>query len=486
MVLSGINPKEVFYYFEEICAIPHGSGNTEELAEYCLAFAKEKGLRACQDKAGNVMIFAEATEGYEDSEPVILQGHMDMVCDKTADCGLDMEKEGLVLQTDGKYVWAEGTTLGGDDGIAVAYILALLASKEIPHPPIEALLTADEETTMSGAEELEEQFLRGKRLINLDSEEEGVLTVSCAGGVSAHSTLPLVFEEVNVEEYDKIEGYEISISDLQGGHSGSEIHKPRANAILLLAGMLKELKKDWDFALTAFAGGSKENAIPKEAGALLCVSSEDAEDFEEAVLQYADRLTIELEEAEPELCVTVAQMLTPVCHMDKKSTDAVLGFLTDIPNGVDSMSQDIEGLVQTSSNLGIILTGEDGFHASVLIRSSVTKEKEELKNKISHVAKLYGGSTEFEADYPSWEYAEESPLREKMAEVYEEMYGEKMKVEAVHAGLECGFLAGKIPGIDMVSFGPNLEGVHTPDEKMEIASVERCWKYLLKVLENLK
>lgn len=483
-MLTQLNPKDVFYYFEKICSIPHGSGNTEVLAEYLLEFAKEQGLKAQKDQAGNVIIYANATAGYEDHAPVILQGHMDMVCDKTVDCTLDMEKDGLDVQTDGEYVWANGTTLGGDDGIAVAYILAILASDTIPHPPIEALITADEETDMGGASNLETSYLSGKRMINIDSEEEGVLTVSCAGGVGVFGELPILFIETSKFK-EKHAAFHIGISDLLGGHSGGEIHKPRQNAILLLANMLRVIKEHCDFTIAHFRGGAKDNAIPKEAEVIVCVEEEKEEFFEELAIAMAEQITLELEETEPELTMEIAGILPVQQCMDQESTDRVLRFLCEVPNGVDTMSQNIEGLVQTSSNLGIAWTENEKFCTTFLVRSSVTEEKEALKNRIAQCAEKECGKAKFDADYPAWEYAVNSHLRDKMSAVFEEMYGKKPHVEAVHAGLECGFFAEKLSGIDMVSFGPNLYDVHTPAERMEVASVERCWEYLLNVLEQL-
>ena len=483
-MLTKLNPKEVFYYFEKICAIPHGSGNTEELAEYLLKFADEQNLRAQKDNAGNVIIYADATKGYEDHAPVILQGHMDMVCDKTADCPLNLEKDGIDIQTDGKYVWANGTTLGGDDGIAAAYILAILSSDEILHPPIEALLTVDEETDMSGASGLETKYLKGRRMINIDSEEEGVLTVSCAGGVGVLCEMPVQFVET-AQIKERHAAFHISVSGLLGGHSGGEIHKPRQNAVLLLANMLKAIKEKCDFTIAYFCGGAKDNAIPKEAEVIVCVEESKEELFEELAIICAEQITIELEETEPELGMEIAGILPMQQCMNRESTERVLSFLCEVPNGVDTMSRDIEGLVQTSSNLGIAWMENELFCTTFLVRSSVTDEKEELKHRIRKCAEKYNGKACFDADYPAWEYASDSPLREKMIAVYEKMYGEKPLVAAVHAGLECGFLAKKVPGIDMVSFGPNLYDVHTPSERMEIASVERCWEYLLELLEQL-
>lgn len=484
MLVTELQPKEVFYYFNQICRIPHGSGNTENLAEYLLEFAKEQGLKAHKDKAGNVIIYAAATAGYEDHAPVILQGHMDMVCDKTSDSILDMEKDGLDVHTDGEYIWANGTTLGGDDGIAVAYILAILASDEIAHPPIEALFTVDEETDMGGASNLETKYLKGRRMINIDSEEEGVLTVSCAGGVGVSCEVPIQFVET-AQILERQAAFRIGISELLGGHSGGEIHKQRQNAILLLANMLNVLKPYCDFTIAHFHGGVKDNAIPKEAEVIVCVDAEQEEFFEELAISCAEQITLELEETEPELTMVIEGILPVQQCLDQESTNRLLAFLCEVPNGVDSMSQDIEGLVQTSSNLGIAWTENDKFCTTFLVRSSVTEEKEALKNRIAQCAEKLKGKAEFDADYPAWEYAADSELRDKMSSIYEKMYGKKLQVEAVHAGLECGFFAEKILGIDMVSFGPNLFDVHTPAERMEIASAARCWKYLLKVLEQL-
>lgn len=483
-MLEKLNPREVFSYFEQICAIPHGSGNTKKITEYLLKFADENNLRAYCDKAGNVIIYVEATPGYEEHEPVILQGHMDMVCAKIADCELDMEEDGLKIQTDGEYVWADGTTLGGDDGIAVAYILAILAAKDLSHPPIEAILTADEETDMGGARGLETEYLRGRRLINIDSEEEGVLTVSCAGGVGVFGKLPINYVEAEYNG-ERLAALQISISDLMGGHSGSEIHKPRQNAVLLLAKMLKDLRTQYEFTIAHFQGGSKDNAIPKEAEAIICVEAAREEALEELAIAWAEEVTSILEETEPEMSMVIAGILPVATCMDQESTDRVLDFLDEVPNGAVVMSQNIDGLVQTSSNLGIAWIENDSFCTTFLIRSSVAEEKEAMKQIIQQCAQKYSGTVTYDADYPAWEYEEDSPLREKMITVYEEMYGQKPLIEAVHAGLECGFLAEKIPGLDMVSFGPNLEGVHTPDERMEVASVSRCWEYLLRLLERL-
>ncbi|MEE1086766.1 MAG: aminoacyl-histidine dipeptidase [Schaedlerella sp.] len=483
-MLEGLNPKEVLGYFEKICSIPHGSGNTDTLADYFLDFAKENGLDAKKDNVGNIIIYKDATVGYEDHETVILQGHMDMVCDKIAECTLDMEQDGLELETDGKFVWAKGTTLGGDDGIALAYILAVLASKELSHPKIEALFTTDEETDMGGASGLETEYLNGRKLINIDSEEEGVLTVSCAGGVGVFCEMPVRFistDNMNTRQ----SSFRISVEDLLGGHSGGEIHKPRQNAILLLAVMLNAIKAECDFTIAHFQGGVKDNAIPKSAEVIVCVDEENEEIFEELAIACAEGITMELEDTEPELSMVIEGILPVLSCMDKESTQKVLGFLTEVPNGVATMSQNIDGLVQTSSNLGIARTENENFSTTFLIRSSVTDEKEIMKNIIQTCSEKYGGKTEFDAEYPAWEYAEDSPLREKMTEVYEKMYEKQPIIEAVHAGLECGFFAEKIPGIDMVSFGPNLFDVHTPAERLEVVSVERCWEYLVKLLSSL-
>ena len=483
MLLSELSPKEVFYYFQKLASIPHGSGNTDRIAEFCMEFAGEHGLKARRDKANNVVIFADGTPGYEQSEPVILQGHLDMVCEQDEDCGKDMQKEGLEVCTDGVKVWARGTTLGGDDGIAVAYILAILASDTIPHPPIEALLTSDEEIGMLGARALDVSDLTSKRLINIDSEEEGVLCVSCAGGVRARCDIPFCMEQV-----DKAErcAYRIGVSGLLGGHSGMEIHKHRENAIKLLGNVLASANRACTLSLVSVTGGGKENAIPKMAEATVCLPMNQVHMLEYSVTEFMKLMHQELSTTEPELLITAKPVDMPEQCMNQESTKRLIFALQQIPDGMQKMSPEIEGMVQTSLNLGILSTEDDHISMRYLIRSNTASGKQLVMEKVIAFTEYLGGTVTTQADYPAWEYRVKSRLREIMIRTFEEVYQKAPEVTAIHAGLECGILAGKMMDMDMISFGPTLSNVHTPKESMDVASVQRSWKYLLKVLENLR
>lgn len=483
MLLSELSPKEVFYYFQKLASIPHGSGNTDRIAEFCMEFAQEHGLKARRDRANNVVIFAKGTPGYEQSEPVILQGHLDMVCEREADCGLDMEKEGLEVCTDGVTVWARGTTLGGDDGIAVAYILAILALDTIVHPPIEALLTSDEEIGMLGARALDVSDLTGKRLINIDSEEEGVLCVSCAGGVRAQCDIP--FHKVSVDKAASC-AYRIGVSGLLGGHSGMEIHKHRENAIKMLGNVLASANRACTISLVSATGGGKENAIPKAAEATVCLPLNQAHMLEHSVAEFLKLMHQELSTTEPELLITAKPVDMPEQCMDQESTKRLIFALQQIPDGMQKMSPEIEGMVQTSLNMGTLLTEDNHVSLRYLIRSNTASGKQLVLEKVTAFTEYLGGTVMMQSDYPAWEYRVKSKLRETMIRTFEEVYRKAPEVTAIHAGLECGILAGKMMDIDMVSFGPTLSNVHTPKESMDVASVQRSWEYLLKVLENLR
>lgn len=482
MNITDLSPKEVFYYFNKISSIPHGSGNTGQIADYCLRFADEHNLKSCKDSAGNVMIFADGTQGYENSEPIILQGHLDMVCDKVIGSDFNFETDSLKLRTDGDYVWAEETTLGGDDGIAIAYILAILSSDEIPHPPIEALFTVDEEIGMLGACGLDASKLKSKRLINLDSEVEGVLTASCAGGVRAHCDIPLQFTDAS----DDLTAIQIVLSGLKGGHSGIDINKHRKNALKIMGRLLEFLGEKSDILLADVTGGRKANAIPSSAKAVVCVNRNDEALVIQSVAEFFEILKMELKTVEPDINLTAERVEKPSRVTDKNSTRKLIFSLMQIPNGIQTMSPDIPDMVQTSLNLGIASVENDVFTMSFLIRSNAATGKQTTIQKLNSFIDYLDGKVVFTSDYPVWEYRIVSELRDIMISSYNEVFADKPVVAAIHAGLECGILSGKISDIDMISIGPNLENVHTPDERMDVASVERCWNYLLNVLKNLK
>lgn len=477
--LENCEPKRVFYYFEELCKIPHGSGNTKQISDYLVSFAKEHGLEYVQDEMNNVVIYKPATEGYEDAPAVILQGHMDMVCEKRPDVDHDFTKDPLNISVKDGYVTANGTTLGGDDGIAVAYGLALLESKDLAHPALEVLITVDEEIGLLGAEGFDCSVLKGKRLINLDSEAEGSLWISCAGGLSGISTIPV--QRVEAEGQKAA----VKITGLMGGHSGAEIDKKRANANVLMGRFLYSLQQETAYEIISLAGGQKDNAITREADAELLVEDINSvkacaeklqKGFREEYAGTDEGITVEI----TDLGVASAKVLHPT------SREKVLFFLMEVPFGIQKMSGSIDGLVETSTNIGIVKLGEDEFLGSSSVRSSVEAAGAALSDKICYLTEFLGGEYTVQGAYPAWEYRKDSPLRDQMVEIYEEMYGEKPNVVAIHAGLECGLFYKKIEGLDCVSLGPNMKDIHTSEEVLDIASTERVWKYLVKVLESLK
>ena len=475
--LAGIEPQEVFACFEKLCAIPHGSRNTKAISDYLVAFAREQGIRCIQDNLNNVILFGEGTCGMENHAPVILQGHMDMVCEKDPGCSLDMAAEGLDVTHDDTCVYAKGTTLGGDDGIAVAYAMALLMDKTIPHPPLEVIITVDEEIGMLGAAGIDLSMLRGRRMINLDSEEEGIFTVSCAGGATAVLSLPNNRHAV----YGPC--IRLAVDGLQGGHSGAEIHKNRANANKVMGEFLGRIQKLMPLCLTSFSGGSKDNAIPRSCQATAVAMGIHLERINEV----AAALQAEIREKYDEPEATVQAFDVDALGGNGLSTEdtaKVVALLCAAPNGVQAYSADIPGLVQTSLNLGIAKLGER-FTATFSVRSSVNQEKQALLDKLRDLVGFYGGSYSQMGEYPAWEYRKDSALRDTMVRIYRQMFGKEPEVLAIHAGLECGLLGQKIPGLDCVSIGPQMHDIHTSREKLEIASTERIWRFLLEVLKAL-
>ena len=479
-ILDHLEPRAVFSCFEQLCAIPHGSGNTKAISDYLVRFAAEHQLRCIQDAHNNVIIFAPGTPGYETAAPVILQGHMDMVCETAPDCTKDMAREGLDLFVDGDTIGARGTTLGGDDGIAVAMALAILAADDIPRPPLEVVITVDEETGMLGAAALDASVLKGRTMLNLDSEDEGVLTVSCAGGASANVSVGLTMAP-NAAPCVKL-----TVSGLIGGHSGQEINKGRANANILLGRVLDALVQKLPVRLVSAAGGRKDNAIPNAAEAVLALAEGDLPAAKQIVSACTADLRKEYAVADPGVTVTLEEAAACPQALTEEATLRVVRYLLLVPNGIAAMSMDIPGLVQTSCNLGIFHV-EDGVLTAVSsVRSSVSSQKQMLLARIDALSQLLGGSLHVTGAYPAWEYRRESPLRDKLAAVYTQQTGKTPKIEAIHAGLECGLFAGQLPGLDCVSFGPDLVDIHTTREKMSISSVQRTWRFLLGALEALK
>jgi dipeptidase D len=475
--LAGLQPASVFYYFEKICSMPHGSGNTKQISDYLKSFAIEQGIDYVQDELNNILLFAPGTPGYEDHAPVILQGHMDMVCDKDADCTIDMDKDGLDITHDGEYVFAKGTTLGGDDGIALAYIMALLSDKTIAHPPIEAIITVDEETGMYGAAGIDLSKLKGRMLINIDSEEEGIFTVACAGGARATINLPVERRAV----YGPC--IRLTVEGLQGGHSGVEIHKNRANANKVMGLLLQRVQEKMPICITSLTGGAKDNAIPHSAQVTLVTLGNDPTCINEIIDALQEEIRSRYEEPTAVIRGENVDALGGNA-VTTECTAKIIDLLLEVPNGIQAWSQDIEGLVQTSLNLGAMGL-DDTFHMTFAVRSSVNAEKWELLNKLKAIAEKYEADYSDTGDYPAWEYRKDSPLRDTMVETYRQMYEKEPEVVAIHAGLECGLLSEKLPGLDCVSIGPEMHDIHTSRERLGIASTERVWNYLQEVLKKL-
>lgn len=479
--ISHLEPKAVFEYFEEICQVPHGSGNVKQISDYLVEFAKKNNLEYVQDEALNVVIKKPASKGYEEVPTVIIQGHMDMVAVKKPDCDIDMKTEGLKPMTDGKFVWAEGTSLGGDDGIAVAYAMAILASDDIKHPALEVIITTDEEVGMDGAIALDASNLKGRRMLNIDSEVEGDLLVSCAGGMRVSCHLPI--------KKEKKTGliYRLTIDGLQGGHSGVEIHKERGNANCILGRILYELESVTDVQIISANGGLADNAIPRSAVLECMISEEFKESFVSTVIELETALKQEMLTKDKDVSVEIKALGVGEAEvLDKTSTLKTAYLLMAVPNGVCAYSADIEGLVQTSLNLGILKLQEEELLLQFSVRSSLESEKKVLGQKLEAVTQLVGGYTVISGEYPGWAYKEDSYLREHMKNVYAKMYDKDLKIVAIHAGLECGIFAGKLSGLDCVSFGPNLFDIHTTEERMEVASVQRTWDFILEVLKTMK
>lgn len=477
-MLEHLEPKSVFGFFEEMSAIPHGSYNTKAISDWVAAFAEARGLEYHQDELNNVVLIKEAAPGYETAEPLILQAHLDMVCEKTADCPKDMSKEGLDLVIDGDFVRAKDTTLGADNGIGVALALAALDDDTLRHPRLEVVLTTEEEVGMEGVTGLDVTPLKGRQMINLDSAEEGVFTVGCSGGSRTTCILP-----VTRAPFDGA-ALRIAVSGLTGGHSGIEIDKRPASANMLLSRFLRAVADAAETRLVYVRGGLKSNAIPRDAEAVIVTA--DAAAAKAAVEHMTAVVKHEYDVHEPNLTVTVEEAAAELLPMDASSSRRALYFLTCTPNGVQEMSQNFPGKVQTSLNLGVLDTKEDKMTALFLVRSAFGTQKEMVNRKLRCLMELLDGFVEVDNDYPPWEYRRNSVLRERMVTVFRAQYGREPGIDATHAGLECGQMCGKLPGLDCVSIAPDLWDLHTPWERMSISSIQRVWTFLKGVLEASK
>ncbi len=481
-VCDHLEPHKVFSYFEEITRIPHGSRNTQAISDYLMEFARAHGLEAYQDVMGNVIMIAPASAGYEDAAPVILQGHMDMVCEKEPGCAIDFAKDSLDLVVEGNFLTARGTTLGADDGIAVAFALAILDSPEIVHPRLEVVITVDEEIGMLGADAIDVGMLRGRYMLNIDSTAEGEFLTSCAGGMSLIGSLPLRRETVHGV------GVSIRISGLLGGHSGEEIDKERANADILMGRVLNEIAKQTPFGIISMAGGTKDNAIPRECVAELVIPNHCSEQTvsSDQLLDLnilREEISHEYAASDPGIQIEVTLTgETDASVTDMISTEKVIFLLRSLPNGVQHYSMELPGLVETSLNLGILQMTEEELSVTISIRSSVSSRKTDLADRVCRILAWLGAEAEACGDYPAWEYVPQSVLRETITRIYREHFGKEPSYTAIHAGLECGIFSEKLPGLDCVSFGPDMYDIHTTGERLSISSVQRVWEFLEQLL----
>lgn len=475
-ILADLQPQAVFKYFEQICAIPHGSGNVKQISDYLCEFARERNLWFKQDESYNVIIKKPASNSESKAAPVILQGHIDMVAVKTDDKVKDMEKEGLDLYIDDGFVKADRTTLGADDGIAVAYALAILDSKDISHPPIEAVFTVDEEIGMLGAETINLDCLEGKIMLNIDSEEEGIFLSGCAGGATLKAAYPLKKSDITGTKIS------IKVNGLTSGHSGTDIICQRANANILMGRLLFAVKEHVN--IVSVSGGEKDNSIAPFANAV--IMTQEADLVTELLNNTANVLKEEYSVTDQQLTVILkseSEGSTVAC--DDKTTQTIINVLNFIPDGVIKMSNDIKGLVQTSLNLGVTGWDENTFAATYLIRSSSQSEKEYLTAKVGKMTEYLGGTYELTGVYPAWEFKKESAIRDMLCDSYKKLFNKDAAVETMHAGVECGIMAAKIDGLDCVSFGPDIIDIHTVKEKLDIASTKRTWELILEVLKQL-
>ena len=482
-VLANLKPADVFGYFETICSIPHGSWNEKALSDHIVAWAKEKGLEVHQDKLWNVIIKKAGSAGHEAAEPVIIQAHIDMVCEKNADVEFDFDTQGLDIYVDGDWVKARGTTLGGDNGIAVAMAMAILADDTLVHPPLEVVLTTVEEAGMDGASALDAGILKGKRFLNVDNSDEGIFLTGCAGGAKVNVSLPI--KDMPLPGGD-FAAFTIFVGGLKGGHSGMDINTERANSNKLLGRVLSSLNTP--FFVMDIAGGSKDNAIPREAWAKVFVKTADGGALAREVAELEATFKAELKTPDPGVFVRLDGK--PVGSnapkvFDDETTQKIIALLLALPSGIAHMSIDFPGLVETSNNMGVVRVEGGNIVITNAIRSSVESRKNELCGRIEKIAAALGATGKTSDGYPGWAYSPNSSLRETFKRVYLEKYGKEATIMAIHAGLECGIFASKIPGLDMISFGPNMFDLHTPDERVSISSVERCYDFFLDVLKEL-
>ena len=479
-ILADLEPKSLFRFFGEILSIPRPSKHEEKMTEYLVNWAKERNLEYVSDEIGNVIIRKGATKGKENSPWVCLQSHIDMVCEKNSDKDFDFEKDAIVPKIEGEWLKADGTTLGADDGIGVATALAILDANDVEHGPIECLFTVDEETGLSGAEALSADVLKSRILLNLDSEDEGEIFIGCAGGIDTVAKLPY-----DKEETPDAPAFKIMVKGLKGGHSGDDINKGLACANKILNRILWSLDKEMDLRLSCFEGGNLRNAIAREANATFVVAQADVELMKEIVEKFAVDLKYEFRTTEPDMEITLSEVEKPAFVVDMLSQDNLLNVLYACPHGVLAMSREIPGFVETSTNLASVKMKEDHFFITTSQRSSVESAKYAAAYRVESCFLLAGADVEHGDGYPGWAPNPESKILKIAVDAYKKLFNKEPIVRAIHAGLECGLIGEKYPGMDMISYGPTLRGVHSPDERLEIKTVELYWKHTLEILKNI-
>ncbi|MGA9118962.1 MAG: aminoacyl-histidine dipeptidase [Bacteroidota bacterium] len=479
--IEGLKPELVWKYFAAISKIPRGSKNEAAISKYVVNTARSMGLEARADKLGNVVVQKPASRGYERKPTIVLQGHLDMVCEKNNDKTHDFLKDPIELVRKGNILMANGTTLGADNGVAVATNLAIMEDRSLEHGPLELLFTIDEETGLTGAANLEPGFLNGKTLLNLDSEEEGALYVGCSGGRDTIGNWKLELDPMPGGSLTAV----VRVSGLRGGHSGLEIDKGRGNAIKILGRVLAALAQH-GVRLSSLAGGNKHNAIPREAEAVVVFPKKKRDLVLETVVEWNNLVKAELATAEPDLTVSLQEHAAKKVKVMKKGVQRrILQTIAALPHGVTKMSADIPGLVETSTNVAVIKTEKKAVSLATSQRSSVASEIVEIAQTVSSILEMGGADVVASDGYPGWKPNMDSPVLKVAKSTYRQLYGKDPEVKAIHAGLECGIIGERYPGMDMLSFGPTLEGVHSPDEKIYIDTVERFWNYLLGILKNV-
>jgi dipeptidase D len=478
-VVNGYEPREVFEIFEDICAIPHGSGNEKGVADYIVAFAEKRGLFCLRDDMNNVFVRKNATEGYENTPAILFQGHTDMVCEKNADSDHDFLRDGLKLSVKDGYLWADGTTLGADNGIAVAMMLALLDTDK--HPTIELLFTVEEETGLFGAQGFDCSVVTAKRMINLDSEEDDQVTAGCAGG--NRSEITFEFERVPAKESDL--GLNVSVTGLSGGHSGAEIHLGKTNANILMGRLLSvAYKAAGKFNIVQIHGGGKDNAIARECFATLRFENAEAQAAaKKALVKETLEVRKEINEDDKELRVDIGNT-NASDYINDEITEKIIAFMTTLRTEVIKMSNQIKGLVEYSRNLGVIVMDESSVRFIISARSSLEAQLDMSIREIDALSKLVGADCRHYARYPGWEFQPASLLREQYIEKYKFMFGKEPTVGVIHAGLECGILSSKMPGMDIISIGPNMHDIHSPNEHLDLASTGKVWQAVLAVIQE--